>query len=84
MEQLKALFDAVVAYCVETPFHAAVLVGIALLTLGAVVALIVVGVKGKKTSPDQAQERTSPATEPTENPVETVEETIEPGAQTWR
>ena len=77
MEQLKALFDAVVAYCVETPFHAAVLVGIALLTLGAVVALIVVGVKGKKTSPDQAQERTSPATEPTENPVETVEETIE-------
>ena len=47
MEQLKALFDAVVAYCVETPFHAAVLVGIALLTLGAVVALIVVGVKGK-------------------------------------
>lgn len=83
MNNLKALFDAVVAYCVEVPFHAAVLIGISLLILGATVALIVVGVKSKQESPAQAQDPSPPTDSeptlpPTEEPVEPPTETEAP------
>lgn len=54
MEELKALFDAFVAYCAKTPFHIAVLIGIAILIVGSIIALSIVGKKDKSIAQPQS------------------------------
>lgn len=60
MEELKALFDAFVAYCTKTPFHIAVLIGITVLILGSIIALVLVDIKDKRTSQPQFPSPPSP------------------------
>lgn len=60
MEELKALFDAFVAYCTKTPFHVAVLIGIAVLILGSIIALVLIDVKSKRSPQPQSPPLTSP------------------------
>ncbi len=67
MEELKALFDAFVAYCAKTPFHIAVLIGITALILGSVIALVLVGIKDKRRS--QPQSLSPPSPQPIEEIV---------------
>ena len=41
MEKLKALFDAVIAYCVNEPFHAVVVIGLIAFLLAVATLLII-------------------------------------------
>ncbi len=73
MEQLKTLFDEVIAYCVGVPFHAVTLLAAVTLTLAAAIALVCVYTRSERKQP-------TPEVLPEEAPVEEVlveEEVVE-------
>ncbi len=92
MEQLKRLFDEVIAYCADVPFHAVTLIVIAAFTVAAAVALVCAYARKRKTQTDapvqeDAPIQAEPATEqaPIEKaPIEeaTIEEAPAPAEET--
>ena len=70
MQKVKALFDAVVQYCAKEPFHAVIVIALFALLLAVIITLIVLRLKGGKTSPILSEE--------TSTTISTIEETTIP------
>ena len=62
MEKIKALFEAIAAYCAKAPFHAVIVIALALAILALIAALIALTIKSQQSKTNERQSETAGST----------------------
>ena len=73
MEKIKKFFEPIVAYCTDEPFHAAIVIGLAVLLILIIAVIAALSVKYKKAQAISTQETSTQAPPAVEEPLQKAE-----------
>ena len=73
MEKIKKFFEPIVAYCTDEPFHAAIVIGLAVLLILIIAVIAALSVKYKKAQAISTQETSTQLSPAVEEPLQKAE-----------